>query len=84
MPSGMRSSWSSRSSACNSAGCFRALCFKHHVQSASVGTKLIDAILSRDYPVVQAFTVIVALFFVLVNIMVDISYAYLDPRIRTK
>jgi peptide/nickel transport system permease protein len=49
-----------------------------------VGTKLIDAILSRDYPVVQAFTVIVALFFVLVNIMVDISYAYLDPRIRTK
>ena len=49
-----------------------------------VGTKLIDAILSRDYPVVQAFTVIVALGFVLVNIMVDISYAYLDPRIRAK
>lgn len=49
-----------------------------------VGTKLIDAILSRDYPVVQAFTVVVALFFVLVNILVDISYAYLDPRIRTR
>jgi peptide/nickel transport system permease protein len=32
--------------------------------------------------VVQAFTVIIALIFVTVNLIVDISYAYLDPRIR--
>jgi peptide/nickel transport system permease protein len=47
-----------------------------------VGTQLVSAILSRDYPVVQAFTVIIAIIFVSVNFVVDISYAYLDPRIR--
>jgi len=31
---------------------------------------------------VQSFTVVVAVFFVLLNLIVDISYAYLDPRIR--
>jgi peptide/nickel transport system permease protein len=47
-----------------------------------VGTQLVSAILSRDYPVVQAFTVVIALIFVLVNLIVDLSYSYLDPRIR--
>ncbi|MBI3762514.1 MAG: ABC transporter permease [Chloroflexi bacterium] len=47
-----------------------------------VGTQLVSAILSRDYPVVQAFTVVIALMFVLVNLIVDFSYAFLDPRIR--
>jgi peptide/nickel transport system permease protein len=47
-----------------------------------VGTQLVTAILARDYPVVQAFTVVIALIFVAVNLVVDISYAYLDPRIR--
>jgi len=47
-----------------------------------VGTQLVTAILARDYPVVQAFTVIIAVIFVVVNLIVDISYAYLDPRIR--
>src|SRR5574337_82314 len=47
-----------------------------------VGTQLVSAILSRDYPVVQAFTVIIALIFVFVNLIFDLSYAYLDPRIR--
>ena len=42
----------------------------------------ISAILARDYPVVQAFTIVIALIFVSVNLMVDLSYAYLDPRIR--
>jgi peptide/nickel transport system permease protein len=49
-----------------------------------MGTKLIDAILSRDYPVVQGFTVVIALMFVLVNLAVDFSYAYLNPRIRVQ
>jgi len=47
-----------------------------------VGTALVNAILARDYPVVQGFTMVIALVFVFVNLMVDISYAYLDPRIR--
>ncbi len=47
-----------------------------------VGTALVNAILARDYPVVQGFTLVIAIIFVLVNLIVDISYAYLDPRIR--
>ena len=47
-----------------------------------VGTQLVSAILSRDYPVVQGFTVVVAVIFVLANLIVDLSYAFLDPRIR--
>jgi peptide/nickel transport system permease protein len=47
-----------------------------------VGTQLVSAILSRDYAVVQAFTVIIAVIFVFVNLIVDLSYGFLDPRIR--
>lgn len=47
-----------------------------------VGRLLVTSILSRDYPVVQATLVMVALTFVLVNLAVDVLYAYLDPRIR--
>jgi peptide/nickel transport system permease protein len=47
-----------------------------------VGTQIVKAITARDYPVVQAFTVVVALVFVMVNLIVDLSYAYLNPRIR--
>lgn len=47
-----------------------------------VGTALVSAILSRDYSVVQAFTIIIALIFVFVNLIVDFLYAFLDPRIR--
>ncbi len=47
-----------------------------------VGTALKDAILARDYPVVQGLTVVIAITFVVANLLVDISYAYLDPRIR--
>lgn len=46
------------------------------------GTALVGAILARDYPVVQGFTLVIAIIFVLVNLIVDLSYAYLDPRIR--
>lgn len=47
-----------------------------------MGTKIVEAITARDYPVVQAFTVVIAIIFVLVNLIVDLSYAYLNPRIR--
>lgn len=47
-----------------------------------LGKTLFDAITARDYIIVQGFTLIVALVFVTVNLIVDISYAFLDPRIR--
>ncbi|NMB56080.1 MAG: ABC transporter permease [Leptolinea sp.] len=49
-----------------------------------VGTALVNAILARDYPVVQGFTLVISIIFVLVNLIVDVSYAYLDPRIRVE
>jgi peptide/nickel transport system permease protein len=49
---------------------------------SGVGRTLYDAITARDYGIVQAFTVVIAVFFVALNLLVDISYAYLDPRIR--
>jgi len=49
---------------------------------SGVGRILYDAITARDYGIVQAFTVVIAIFFVALNLIVDISYAYLDPRIR--
>jgi peptide/nickel transport system permease protein len=49
---------------------------------SGVGRILYEAITARDYGIVQAFTVVIAIFFVVLNLIVDISYAYLDPRIR--
>ena len=49
---------------------------------SGVGRILYEAITARDYGIVQAFTVVIAIFFVMLNLIVDISYAYLDPRIR--
>lgn len=49
---------------------------------SGVGRALFDAITGRDYAIVQGFTVVVAAGYVLVNLLVDLSYAYLDPRIR--
>jgi peptide/nickel transport system permease protein len=47
-----------------------------------VGTMLLVAINQRDYPVVQGITLIVALAFTLTNLLVDIAYTWLNPRIR--
>jgi len=47
-----------------------------------MGTWLAGAIESRDYPVLQGGILFVAVVFVIVNLLVDISYALLDPRIR--
>lgn len=51
---------------------------------AGVGRALFDAINGRDYAIVQGFTVVVAAVYVIVNLFVDLSYAYLDPRIRVE
>lgn len=51
---------------------------------AGVGRALFDAITGRDYAIVQGFTVIIAGGYVIVNLLVDLSYAYLDPRVRVQ
>jgi peptide/nickel transport system permease protein len=47
-----------------------------------VGTLLADAITLRDYPRLQAVLLLGALIYVLVNLLVDLSYAIIDPRVR--
>jgi peptide/nickel transport system permease protein len=47
-----------------------------------LGRLMVNGILERDYPVVQAAALVSAFIFVAANFVVDISYAYLDPRIR--
>jgi peptide/nickel transport system permease protein len=47
-----------------------------------VGRFVVDAVAHRDYPVVQALVFLIALGFVVVNLLVDLTYAWFDPRIR--
>jgi ABC-type dipeptide/oligopeptide/nickel transport system permease component len=47
-----------------------------------IGKLLIDAITVRDYPLVQGTTIFIAILMILVNIITDVIYGYLDPRIR--
>ena len=49
-----------------------------------VGKMMVDAIKARNYPVVQGGVLVIALAFCLVNLVVDILYAYVDPRIRSQ
>jgi peptide/nickel transport system permease protein len=47
-----------------------------------IGQMLVDAILKRDFPLVQGGVLLVASVYVVVNLVTDLVYAYLDPRIR--
>lgn len=47
-----------------------------------LGSYLIDSILGRDYPVIQALILLFSLQFLVINLLVDISYAFLNPQIR--
>jgi ABC-type dipeptide/oligopeptide/nickel transport system permease component len=47
-----------------------------------IGRLVINSIGNRDYPVVQATLMLVVLIFLVTNILVDVSYAYLDPRVK--
>ncbi|MEJ7748040.1 MAG: ABC transporter permease [Candidatus Limnocylindrales bacterium] len=51
---------------------------------SGVGRAVTEAIGARDYAVIQGFTLVIAVGFVIVNLLVDVSYAYLDPRIRLR
>ena len=47
-----------------------------------VGKMAVEAITMRDYPVVQAYVAWMAIIYVVVNLITDIIYHYLDPRVR--
>jgi peptide/nickel transport system permease protein len=47
-----------------------------------VGRMVVDSIFQRDFPMVQGIVLYLALIFLVINLLVDMTYAYLDPRIR--
>jgi peptide/nickel transport system permease protein len=47
-----------------------------------VGRLMVDSIFERDFPVVQAGVFVIGLMLVLLNLLIDVAYAWLDPRIR--
>ena len=47
-----------------------------------LGQLTVDAVLSRDYPLIQGITIFFSLIYVVINLLVDLSYLLLDPRIR--
>ena len=47
-----------------------------------LGRLTVDAILARDYPVIQALILLTSGIYVVINLLIDISYAFMDPRIR--
>jgi peptide/nickel transport system permease protein len=49
---------------------------------SGVGRAVTEAIMARDYSVVEGFVLVIAVGYLLVNLLVDLSYAFLDPRIR--
>ena len=49
---------------------------------AGVGLALFEGITARDFPIIQGFVVVIAISYVMVNLLVDLSYAFIDPRVR--
>jgi len=49
-----------------------------------LGRLVVDAVLARDYPLIQAIILLTAATYVVINLLVDLSYAVTDPRIRTQ
>lgn len=47
-----------------------------------LGSLTVDAVLSRDFPIIQGITLVFSMVYVLVNLCIDLSYLFLDPRIR--
>ncbi len=55
---------------------------EHIFAYPGLGNLAISAVLQRDFPLIQGLILSFALLFILVNLIVDLSYAWLDPRLR--
>jgi peptide/nickel transport system permease protein len=55
---------------------------EYHFRIPGMGKMLLDSITNKDFPIIQAFTAILAGLFILTNIMTDVLYALVDPRVR--
>ena len=49
-----------------------------------LGNMAVSAITSYDYPLIQAYVMWIALIYMIINLLIDISYKYLDPRVKEK
>ena len=49
-----------------------------------IGSFLWQAIFSRDFPVLQGFIIFIAIAYALINLAVDVSYSFIDPRVRVQ
>src|SRR3546814_302340 len=47
-----------------------------------LGRLVLDAVLARDYPIIQGLILFLSFSYIVINLLIDISYAFLDPRIR--
>ena len=47
-----------------------------------MGRLIVDAVSNRDYPLIQGSLLLIAVSYVIVNLIIDLSYLYFDPRIR--
>ena len=47
-----------------------------------IGRLTVDAIMRRDFPVIQCVVLVMSVMYVLINLLVDIAYTFVDPRIR--
>ncbi|MNI88865.1 Nickel transport system permease protein NikB [compost metagenome] len=47
-----------------------------------IGRYVVDAINGRDYPVIQAFALLMAVTYVMITVLIDIIYRWIDPRVR--
>ena len=49
-----------------------------------IGSFLARAIFTRDFPVLQGFIIFIAIAYALINLAVDVSYSFIDPRVRVQ
>ena len=49
-----------------------------------LGNMAVSAITSYDYPLIQAYVMWIALIYMIINLLIDISYKYLDPRVKER
>lgn len=47
-----------------------------------IGMLVVDSVLKRDYPVIQGIVLFISLIYVVINLLIDLSYGFIDPRIR--